>query len=108
MHQDVLGASSSLREMVELGGLQQRTKAPGAQELEHESAACPGADGRVGCIRKNIASRLREVVIPLRLELVRPQVRYGMQCWAAQYKINVDKVDWVQRRVAMVVGGWST
>ena len=54
---------------------------------------CPGADGRVGCIRKNIASRLREVVIPLCLALARQQVGYCVLCWAAQYKIDTDKTD---------------
>lgn len=52
----------------------------------------PGADGRVSCIKKNIASRLREVVIALCLALVRQQMGYCVQWWAAQYKTDVDKV----------------
>ena len=58
----------------------------------------------LGCIKKGVAVREREVMVSLYSALVRPHLEYGIQAWGPQYRKDMELLKRVQRATNVIRG----
>jgi len=59
----------------------------------------------LGCIKRSVASRSTEVILPLYFTLMRSHLDYCIQVWSPQHRKNMDLLEQFQRRATETIRG---
>jgi len=75
-------------------------------DMSHQCALTAQKDNCVlGCIKRSVASRSREVILPLYSALMRPHLESCIQLSSPQHTTDMDLLEQVKRRATKMIRG---
>jgi len=73
------------------------------EKLNSSCLAAQKASCILGCFKRNVASRSREVILPLNSALVRHHRESCLQLWSPQHRRDMELLERVQRRATKMI-----
>ena len=67
------------------------------------SPAAQKANCILGCIKRNVTSMSREVILPLYSAVARLHLEYCVQLWGPQHKKDMDLLEWLKGRATKMI-----
>ena len=59
----------------------------------------------LGFISRTVTNRTSEVILKLYLSLVRPHLDYAVQFWSPYYRMDINRLESIQRRMTKMIQG---
>ena len=59
----------------------------------------------LGCFKRSIATKPREIILPLYLMLMGPHLEYCIQMWRSPYRREIDLLECIQWRATKMIRG---
>ncbi|PKU45886.1 hypothetical protein llap_3828 [Limosa lapponica baueri] len=72
---------------------------------QQRALAAQKANHILSCIKRSVASRSREVILPLYSAPMRPYLEYCVQLWSPQHRKDMDLLERVQQRATKMISG---
>ena len=73
--------------------------------MRQHAFAAQKANHILGCIKRSVASRLKDTILCLYSAPMRPHLQYCVQLWGPQHKKGMDLLERVQRRAMKMIRG---
>jgi len=75
-------------------------------DMSQQCALTATKDNRIlGCVKRSVANRSREVILHLCSALVRPHLESCVHLWSPQHRKDIDLLKRVQRRATKIIRG---